>query len=206
MKVNTLVLGDMQNCAYVVENGGGALIIDPSWDMGAIYNLLAANNLTPGAVIFTHGHFDHNANAAELLTKYNLKAYIEESDAALSGLPPELLQTFKGDFALTAAGMDIKILHTPGHTPGSVCVMIEGVIFTGDTLFAGAIGRTDFPGGDIKQMRQSLTRLAKLPAQTKVYAGHTYGEGGEADTTIGQEVKTNPYVKLALEGKLDSIS
>lgn len=198
MKIHTLVLGQMMNCCYIVENNGAAILIDPSWQMDTIEDFLTRHNLKPAAAIFTHGHYDHLYNAAELLQKYNIKGYIEQGDVKMSELPAGLLQIFAGDFKADIAGLPVEFLHTPGHSKGSVCVMIEGNLFTGDTLFPGACGRTDLPGSDPKQIQKSLERLAHLPPQTKVYSGHTYGPRGGGETTIAHEIKTNPYIKLAV--------
>ena len=194
MKIHTLVLGDMMNCCYIVENKGQAIIIDPSWQMQTIYDFLEAKNLKPAAAVFTHGHYDHLYDAAQLLKKYDIKGYIEEGDVELSALPKDLLHIFKGDYKANLAGLDVEFLHTPGHSRGSVCVKIANDLFTGDTLFPGACGRVDLPGSDARAMQKSLARLAQLPPGIKVYSGHTYGDGGDSETTIGQEIKTNPFM------------
>lgn len=195
MKTHTLSLGQMQNSTYIVENQGKALLIDPTWDMPAIYTFLQENKLTPEAVIFTHGHYDHVFNAKDLLEKFNLKAIIHEDDITMSELPENLLTPISGDLNTTIIGLPVEIMHTPGHSKGSISIKIDGAVFTGDTLFAGACGRTDLPGSDVSQMQKSLERLAHLPPETIVYAGHSYGEA----TTIGQERKTNPFIKLSLK-------
>ena len=195
MKIHTLVLGDMMNCCYIVENNGQAIIIDPSWQMQVIYDFLESKNLKPAAALFTHGHYDHLHDAADLLKKYNIKGYIEEGDVRMSALPKELLHIFKGDYKANLAGLDVEFLHTPGHSKGSVCVKIGNDLFTGDVLFPGACGRVDLPGSDARAMQKSLQRIARMPPATKVYSGHAYN-GNE--TTVGQETKTNPFVKLAL--------
>lgn len=200
MQIHTLILGQMGNCCYIIGNGGKAIIIDPSWDMRAIDEFTAERELETAAVIFTHGHYDHLDGAAELIKNYKLKAYIEESDIALSRLPPGILQPFKGDYAVDIAGLRVQFLHTPGHTPGSCCMLIGGDLFTGDTLFPGACGRTDFPGGDPRQMHASLARLAALPPATKIHAGHAMsGQDGSNRSTIADELKCNPYIKMALK-------
>jgi glyoxylase-like metal-dependent hydrolase (beta-lactamase superfamily II) len=199
MKIFTLILGDMLNCVYIVANNNEALIIDPSWDMPAIYKLAEKEKLTPKAVLLTHGHYDHLYNAAELLKKYNIKAYIEENDKELSALPEDLLITFKGDYKADLIGLSAEFIHTPGHTGGSVSIKINDSVFTGDTLFPGACGRTDLPGSNPRDMQLSLERLAHLPPGTKVYSGHAYGPDGGGVTTIGDEVKNNPFVRLSLK-------
>lgn len=200
MKVHTLELGSMGNCTYIVENAKEALIIDPSWDMPQIYDFLQDINLTPKAVLFTHGHYDHCTNAAELLKRYNIKGYIEKNDLALSGLPQDLLITFEGDFKQTLAGLEVSFIHTPGHTKGSCCILAGNALFTGDTLFPGAVGRTDLPGSSSRELQNSLEKLAHgLPPSTEVYSGHAYGPQGNSFTTLGYEIKNNPFVKLALK-------
>ncbi|MDR1123976.1 MAG: MBL fold metallo-hydrolase [Elusimicrobiota bacterium] len=198
MKIHTLVLGDMLNCSYIIETGAQALLVDPSWQMQTIYDLLEQNGLKPAAALFTHGHYDHLHGAAELLEKYGIKGYIEESDVLMSALPARLLHIFKGDYKTKLAGLDIEFLHTPGHSRGSVCIKIGEDLFTGDTLFPGGCGRADLPGSNPKDLQNSLERLAHLPPETKVYSGHCYGPGESAQTTIGHEIKTNPFIKLAL--------
>jgi len=198
MKVHTLELGTMGNCCYIVQNGPKAIIIDPSWDMPQIYGLLRELKITPAAVFFTHGHYDHCTNAEELLKKYNIKGYIEAEDLALSGLPQELLNTFKGDFKTEIAGIKAEFIHTPGHTAGSCCIAVESGVFTGDTLFPGGAGRTDFPESRPELMFKSLERLAHLPQQTVLYCGHAYGPQGGSVTTVAYESRTNPFLRHAL--------
>ena len=198
MKIHTLILGQMLNCCYIIESHGSAIVIDPSWSMDVIESFLERHNLQPAAVIFTHGHYDHLFNAADLLKRYNIKGYIEKGDVELADLPADLLQIFSGDYKTKIADLPVEFLHTPGHTKGSVCVMIGNSLFTGDTLFPGACGRSDFPGSCPRQLQDSLARLAKLPGATKVYSGHVYGKDNSSETTIGHEVKTNPFIKLSI--------
>lgn len=198
MKIHTLELGPMANCCYIAQNGKEAVIIDPSWDMPQIYGLLQNLKIIPAAVLFTHGHYDHCTNAPELLKRYNIKGYIEAQDLKLSAMPAELLTVFNGDFKTEAAGMEIKFIHTPGHTAGSCCILIEGSVFTGDTLFPGGAGRTDFPESQPQMLFKSLARLAKLPQETPVYCGHAYGPQGGSITTIAYETRTNPFLRQAL--------
>ena len=198
MKVYILQLGEMGNCTYIVEHKGKGLIVDPTWDMKAIYMLLEDEKITPEAVLFTHGHYDHVTDAQELMRKYGIKGYIEASDAESSRLPEEQLITYDGDHSEKLAGLTVSFLSTPGHTKGSVCIKIGDILFTGDTLFPNACGRTDLPGSDPRQMTKSLQRLAALPGKTTVYSGHAYGSDGTGSTTIEKEVKNNPFIKMAL--------
>lgn len=195
MKIITLHLGQMANCTYIVQNKTEGILIDPSWQMEEIYKTLQENKITPKAVIFTHGHYDHVSNALELLGKYNLKAYIGKEDMEMSNIPTEYLIPIKENCKLNLAGLEVEFIHTPGHTPGSYCIKIDNALFSGDTLFVGSIGRVDLPGGDLKAMRKSLRRLSKLPPETEVYCGHTYGPNFK--TTIKDELENNSYIKIA---------
>jgi len=194
MKIDTITVGPMGNCAYVISQNGFAILVDPAWDFDEIERALRGQNLA--AVFFTHGHFDHVKDAELFLRAHKMKAYIEESDAALSGLPDDVIQTFSGDKKLKIENFDIEILHTPGHTAGCVCVKTGENIFTGDTLFPGACGRVDFPGSNPRQMRESLYRLSQLPGKTKIYAGHAYGGG--STSTIEYERARNRFMQNAI--------
>jgi len=196
MKIETLVLGPMGNCTYLISQNGSAILVDPSWDMAEIERALGGEKLA--AVFFTHGHFDHLKDVEPFLRARKIKAYIEENDVAMSGLPPGVLQPFSGDKQLKINGLDIEILHTPGHSAGGVCIKIGGDLFTGDTLFPGACGRVDLPASNPRQMRASLYRLSQLPGGTQIHAGHGYGEGGASTSTIEQERKSNVYMQNAI--------
>lgn len=198
MKVYILQLGDMGNCTYIVEHKKQGLIIDPSWDMQAIEKILTKEDITPKAALFTHGHYDHVTDAKDLLEKYRIKGYIHYDDLDASNLPHKDMITFEADHSETLAGLKVDFLSTPGHSKGSVCIKIGNLIFTGDTLFPNACGRTDLPGGNPRDLMLSLKKLAKLPDNTVIYSGHAYGADGTGSTTIGQEKANNPFLKMAL--------
>ena len=173
MKIYTLLLGPMLNCTYVVENNGQAVLIDPSWDMPAIYKFLESKSLKPAAVFFTHAHRDHMTDAENLLEKYNLTGLLEEQDEPFCYLPKKLLSLYKAPKVFDFIGLKFEVFATPGHTRGSVCIKVGNILFTGDTLFRGSYGRVDLPGGDFKAIKNSLKNvLFKLPPETKVYPGH----------------------------------
>ena len=199
MKVYTLVLGPMLNCIYVVENKGQAIVIDPSWDISTIENFLAEKELKPAAVFFTHAHQDHMTDADKFLKKYNLKGYLEERDEPFAVLPKELLNLYKAPATFEIAGLKMEILATPGHTRGSVCIKIGGVLFTGDTLFVNSVGRTDLPGANPEDLIKSLISLTALPKDTVIYTGHSYGGQDGCKSTIAKELSSNPYFKMAKE-------
>lgn len=199
INITILSLGPMANCTYLVTQGDEALLIDPAWDMAAIEKIITDRQLHVCGVLFTHGHFDHVKFSQPFLEKYKLKAYLEKADVWLSGLPEQVLQTYSGDQKFQIGPFEVQILATPGHTAGSVCILVGDALFTGDTLFVGACGRVDLPSSDPRAMLASLRRLAQLPETTRVFAGHSYN--GTSQTTIGQEKQTNPFIQNALRGE-----
>lgn len=200
MKIYTLMLGPMSNCTYIVENQEQAILIDPSWDMPAICKFLESKSLKPVAVFFTHAHQDHMTDADNLLEKYKLKGYLEEKEEPFCSLPHNLVSTYKAPKKFQFADLNIDVILTPGHTRGSVCIKIDNILFTGDTLFVNSVGRTDLPGANSAQLIHSLIMLADLPKDTIIYSGHSYGVSNEGfKSTIGQELATNPYLKMAKE-------
>lgn len=199
INIDALSLGPMANCTYLLTAGEEALLIDPAWEPDYLIRLLEERSLKLRGVLFTHGHFDHVKFADKLLHHFGLKAYLEEKDTFLAGLPAAVLQTYAGDQTLQIGPFNVRILATPGHTAGGVCIQVEDALFTGDTLFPGACGRVDLPSSDPRQMRESLRRLASLPDQTRVFAGHAYG--GRFGSTIGEEKTDNPFMRNALRGE-----
>ena len=199
INIDVLYVGPMENCTYLVTRGQDALLIDPAWEIPLIERTLAEKHLTLQGVLFTHGHFDHVKFAQPLLEKFHLKAYMEKSDVALSGLPPEVLRTYEGDQRLQIGPFDVQILATPGHTAGGVCILIEDALFTGDTLFPGACGRVDLPSSDPRQMLASLRRIASLPEETRLFAGHSYN--GRCQSTVSDEKLHNPFMRNALRAE-----
>lgn len=202
MLVKQLKVGPMENFAYILadESTKQAALIDPCWQLGYIYKEVQNNSLIIEHVLLTHGHYDHYKELAPFLKEHNLYAQMHEADLFLAdGIDLSLIRTFNKEITIKNGGLDIKVIHTPGHSPGSVCYYAQDCLFTGDTLFVGATGRVDLPGSNAAQMRESLIKLAQLPPETKVYSGHAYGESDVS--TIGHEKETNAYVKLALRHK-----
>ncbi len=197
MQIDVLELGPMANCTYLISQGKEALLIDPAWDMNYIEHTLAQKGLVLQAVLFTHGHFDHVKDCESLLRAHQLRAYIEQNDVLLSGLPQDVLQPYSGEQDLQIGPFSLHIIPTPGHTAGGVCIQIEDALFTGDTLFPGACGRVDLPSSDPRAMRKSLLLLSKLPADTRIFAGHSYG--GRCSSTIEEEKLNNPFMRSAIK-------
>lgn len=196
INIDVINLGPMDNCTYLVTQGQDALLIDPAWDVNYLIHTLETKKLHLCGVLFTHGHFDHVKFSQELLEHYHLQAYLEEKDAVLSGLPAQLLHTYQGDQHFQIGPFDVHILATPGHTAGCVCIQIEDALFTGDTLFPGACGRVDLPSSNPRDMLASLRRIASLPDDTRLFAGHSYG--GRCSSTVAEEKLKNQFMRNAL--------
>ena len=192
MNLKTLALGAYQTNCHILSNGSEAIVIDPGYEPDTILDSL--EGLTLKAILLTHGHFDHVGAVKELVAETGCEVYIH---AAESTMPPMMTagplyytRTYaEGDTVAPIAGAELTVLHTPGHTPGSVCLLWGQELFAGDTLFAGSCGRVDLPGGDPAQMMQSLNRLASLQADYRVHPGHG------PSTTLSQEKRHNPYMR-----------
>ena len=195
LKIHTLPLGSYQTNTYIVHNEASdrCIIIDAGYEAPTILAKLARLGLTAEAILLTHGHFDHVGAVRPLAAELECPVYLCAEDLSMPPMmtagPLYYTHTYAEGTRLTLAGLDITVLHTPGHTPGSVCLLIGNAMFSGDTLFAGSCGRTDLPGGSWSQIQQSLHRLARIEADFAVYPGH----GGSS--TLADEKKFNPYMR-----------
>ena len=195
LKVYAMALGAYQTNCYIIhdENNKNCCVIDPGYDADVILDKLASLGLTLEAILLTHGHFDHVGAVKELAAETGCEVYIHPDDLSMPPMmtagPLYYTKTYAEGTQLNLAGLEIAVLHTPGHTPGSVCLLCETTIFSGDTLFQGSCGRTDLPGGDWATITKSLKRLAALEGNFWVFSGH----GGS--TTLRDEKKYNPYMR-----------
>ncbi|MBI4687936.1 MAG: MBL fold metallo-hydrolase [Nitrospirae bacterium] len=205
MIIRKLVVGPLQENCYIIgdEKTKEALIIDPGDEPDRIIEAVKKEGLNVTSIICTHGHFDHmgaigdikrETGARVLVHKEEMELYEAAKDqAALWGysvddIPPPGGFINEAD-EIKVGSLLFKVLYTPGHSPGGICLYGEGVVFTGDTLFHGSVGRTDFYGGNISKLKESFRRLMSLPENTRVYSGH----GDE--TTIGTEKKENAFTE-----------
>ena len=192
--VETLPLGAYQTNCYIVWDAGAdsCVVIDPGYDPEIVLDKASALGKTVCAVLLTHGHFDHVGGVRGIAEKTNCPVYIHEKELSqpeeMTAGPLHYTCTYGEGDMLSLAGLSVRVLHTPGHTQGSVCLLCEDTMFSGDTLFMGSMGRVDFPGGSWSQMMASLDRLKTLPGDYRVYPGH-----GPA-TRLSEERQFNPYM------------
>lgn len=195
LQVSTLVLGLYQTNCYIVHKEGSkeCIVIDPGYEANTILNRTALLGLEIQAILLTHGHFDHVGAVRQIAADTDCRVFLAEKEltlpSAMTDGPLYYTDLYPNGGKLTVAGMDITVLPTPGHTPGSVCLMIGDSIFSGDTLFAGSMGRCDFPGSSIFDMRKSMKKLHQLAGDFRVFPGHAQA------TTLEHERKTNPYLR-----------
>ena len=191
-------LGPMQNFSYIIgdENSKESAVVDAGWEADKLIDICDKEKLNINKIILTHSHYDHVQKADELASKTNAAVYFHEDDyneiKIMIKNPSIKIVKLKNNDEIKVGNIKIKIMHTPGHSPGAICLLFENRMITGDTLFVNAIGRTDLAGGDSIKLFESLQKLKKLKDDIEVYPGHDYGE--IPFSTIGGEKKTNPYL------------
>lgn len=204
MKIETIVVGPLQVNCYVAydEKSLDALVIDPGDEPDKILKFIKSKNLKAARIVCTHAHFDHTGGIAALREKTGAKVMLHiddleiymrvESQGAIWGfhvVQPPHPDVFLRDGEEIAVGEAIlHVMHTPGHSPGGICLVANGIVFTGDTVFAGSIGRTDFHGGSIEALKVSFRKVLSLPPETKLLPGHGNW------TTVEDEWKQNFFV------------
>ena len=195
LNIETLPLGAYQTNCYIAwgENSDDCIVIDPGYAPEQV--ILEAEDLGKriDAILLTHGHFDHVGGVRGIAERLGCPVYLHRQELSqpeqMTAGPLYYTCTYGEGDTLTLAGLTIRVLHTPGHTPGSVCLAVEDALFSGDTLFQNSIGRTDFPGGSFPQMQKSLQRLKALPGNYRVLPGHG------PETTLDEERNYNPYLR-----------
>ena len=205
MLIKCLPVGHLMTNCYIVtdETTLECAVIDPGDESNTILYYLEDNHLTCRAILLTHGHYDHTGAVADLLERFpGIRVSIHRGDFQnvdtklfpLSRQVPEEAVSFydEGD-TVTVGAMPVEVLHTPGHSEGSVTLRCGSALFCGDTLFAGSCGRTDFDGGSVEKMMASLKRLGQLEGDLDVLPGHM------ELSTLDRERASNPYLRHALE-------
>lgn len=209
MHIHQMTVGMLQVCSYILtcEATGEAVIIDPGGEDELIIDYCNRKNLRVQYLITTHGHPDHVCGNAALKAALGARIVMHSEDAlffwqpeareyfSMLGLPesPKPDRLLKDGDIIAFGKEQLQVLHTPGHTPGGICLYSKPNCFTGDTLFAGGVGRTDFPGGSTQALLQSIrSRLLTLPPETVVWPGHGYGG---LRSTIGEEARGNPFLQ-----------
>ena len=190
-------LGPMANYVYFVgdPHSREVAVVDPAWEVDRIVDMAQEQDLTITKILITHSHFDHINGVEALLNRTKARVYINKAEADfMKAVWPELVRVDGGD-TTRVGDVDITFLHTPGHTPGSQCVLVQNQLISGETLFIGACGRCDLAGSSAEDMYDSLTqKLAKLDDRTIVFPGHNYA--ARPYSTIGDEKRFNPYLQF----------
>jgi glyoxylase-like metal-dependent hydrolase (beta-lactamase superfamily II) len=212
MILETLMVGPLGVNCYIVgdETTRETMVIDPGGDARAILDTLRHGRLTPSAIVATHAHFDHLLALEEVRQQTRAPFFLHADEApALAnaslgarlfgfvfGQPAPADRLLRDGDQVRVGALALKVLHTPGHSPGGICLAYDNGVFVGDTLFQGGIGRTDLPGGDYAMLMRSIRdKLLMLPDETRVYPGH-----GDA-TTIGEERQRNPFLRPLKTGQ-----
>ena len=209
MKVDQYIVGNMAVCCYIIscETTKKAAIVDPGGDEQRILDEVAAHGLEVEYIIATHGHPDHVCGNRIMKEATNAAIVMHEADddffsqsqvksffsmLGMEESPPADIRVKEGD-TITLGEQSIQVIHTPGHTPGGMCLYNAPDLITGDSLFVGGIGRTDFPGGSHQELISSIVnKLLVLPPETVVWPGHGYGG---SKSTISEESRSNPYLR-----------
>jgi glyoxylase-like metal-dependent hydrolase (beta-lactamase superfamily II) len=200
MILEVVAVGAYQANCYILaeDNGSNAIIIDPGDEYEKIKKIIDKHKLIPATIVNTHGHIDHIGAD----NKFNLPVYIHKNDADFLSDPYKSMSSFLGlstpiqvkiktvedKDKITMENISLDVIHTPGHTPGSICLKTDDMIFTGDTLFCSGIGRTDFPYASEKDMFNSLKKIMTFPDYIKILPGHG------PSSTIGKERSLNPFL------------
>jgi len=195
MELKTFPIGSLQTNCYMAwaEGSDKCILIDPGYVPEQLLEEVRRNRKTLEAILLTHGHFDHVGGVKQLAADTGCKVYIcaqeVKTPLSYSGGDIYYTDTYEDGDIIHVAGLELQVIHTPGHTPGCVCLLCGDTLFSGDTLFAGTCGRTDLPGGDFKAIQASLQRLASLEGDLRVLPGH-----GMA-SSLDLERRYNPYMQ-----------
>ena len=191
-----IAVGQMQNFSYIIgdEDSKEAAVVDPAWENDKILEVAKKHDLNVKIILITHTHSDHIEGVREMANSTGATVYVHkagEEDIRNQGVS-DIKTIDEGDI-INIGKIEVKVLHTPGHSPNNICFLMDNKLVTGDTLFVEGCGRVDLPGSDIKKQYESLQRLKQLDDNIEVYPGHDYGS--MPSSTIKHEKENNPYMK-----------
>ncbi|CAK0760966.1 hydroxyacylglutathione hydrolase [Gammaproteobacteria bacterium] len=196
--LHTLELGPMENLIYLIldQSTGQAAVVDPGWEPEQILILARELNATITDVLLTHSHFDHVDGLEAIINSSNARLHLLKDEAQFWNKYLDIPYLHHEGEIIHLGQTPIKVLHTPGHTPGSACYLLPGHLFTGDTLFVLGHGRCDLPGGNSNEMYRTLHRLGtEIPGETVIHPGHYYGWA--STSTITEQLASNPSMDFS---------
>jgi len=194
-QITTMQLGPMDNFVYIITdiNTKQAAVIDPAWDGSSINQYAKDNQLNLNKILLTHSHHDHINAIEDVLENYDSELHLLKAEADFWQSDIDRPTLHYGGDSISIGDTEIQILHTPGHTPGSACYLLDGDIITGDTLFVYGCGRCDLNGGDPEQMYSTLSKMKKeLDADTIIHPGHNYAD--KKTSSLAEQVEGNPFL------------
>ena len=187
----------MQNFIYLLGDPATreAAVVDPGWEIPTILATAQQDGYRLTQVFVTHAHFDHVMGLGELLNAVDLPVYVHREEAPALKIDPSNLKSVRSGEVVRVGTVPVTLLHTPGHTPGSQCLLVDDRLVSGDTLFIRGCGRCDLPGGDPRALFESLTgTLKKLDDRTVLYPGHNYAD--VPTSTLAEEKRANPFLRI----------
>ena len=192
--IDALELGPMENFVYLIRDhaSGRAAIVDPAWDVPQVIELAEQHDVKITDILLTHSHHDHINGINDVLVKYDAQLHLLNDEAKFWGQSLNMPSLHHGGDVIKLGETEIKVLHTPGHTPGSACFHLGDELITGDTMFVYGCGRCDMSGGDPEVMHQTLNKLGQLPASTIIHPGHNYAD--KTTCTMHEQVEGNPFM------------
>ena len=192
--IDALELGPMENFVYLIRDhaSGRAAVVDPAWDVQQVIDRAQEQDVVITDILLTHSHHDHINGINDVLNNYDAQLHLLKDEADFWGQSLAMPSLHHGGDSIRLGETDIKILHTPGHTPGSACYQLGDDLLTGDTMFVYGCGRCDLSGGDPEVMHDTLRKLARLPGATLIHPGHNYAD--KTTCTMHEQQEGNPFM------------
>lgn len=193
-EITALELGPMENFVYLIvdKESKKAAVVDPAWEVDEVIKLAEQKGVTITDILLTHSHHDHINGISQVLDKYDAQLHLLKAEAEFWGNHLDLPTLHHGGDVIKLGDTDIKVYHTPGHTPGSACYHLNNELITGDTMFVYGCGRCDLSGGDPEVMYDTLRKLGKLPGDTIILPGHNYAD--KETCSMHEELEGNPFM------------